>query len=125
MMLMSEFAEGYDQLDYEMVVTGNGNYEIPVSTAAEYRMESEVDASVVKSVLEESGYTFVAPNTQGVGLSSKVYDSDMNEFFHITVKKGSVFIFPKSDDLSEETFVGVVETINDEVVGLELVIDDE
>lgn len=113
--------EGYDQTGFEMVATGaNDNYELPVSEAARYRLEKRLDPALLQNTLERQGYSFIAPHSELNYLSSKVYDSETNEFLHVKLNGNLLRVFPKDESLSLETFRRFIECVNDNVVSIEL-----
>lgn len=116
----AETAAGYDQTDFEIVAHGNVNYELPVSTPATYRMTEPTDPSTGGDQLEREGYAFIAPHREVGRLSTKVLDTETNEFFHLKVVGESVLIYSKDESFSEDTFCRVVKCIDEEIVRLEL-----
>ncbi|NUC75007.1 hypothetical protein HTZ84_22340 [Haloterrigena sp. SYSU A558-1] len=102
--------EAYEQTKCEIVETGAGA-EIPVSTPAGYKASESVDPARLQNAFTRRGYTFIAPYREGGHLSSKVYDSETNEFFHIKVNESLVRIFPKSHDFSFATFDRALDTL--------------
>jgi len=124
---MSDLAieRGYAQTDFEIVVHRSGNYELPLSTAARYRLAETVHTATAKAKLETHGYAFVAPLVEEGRLSSKVLDTETNEFFHLKIIGEKVHIYPKDEDFSKATFERLVECIDKHVSGLELEVDSD
>lgn len=121
-----EIERGYDQTHFEMVACGaDQKYELPTSTAARYRMGSRTDPSAFKTELDKRGYAFIAPYQEEGYLSSKLLDTETNEFLHIKINGDLLRIFPKSEDFSIETFKRIVECVDTHVVSIELEGGDE
>ena len=119
--LETDIERGYAQSDFEMVRTGAGNkYELPVSTPARYRMDADVDPSKFKKALDKQGYAFIAPYSERSYLSSKVLDTETNEFLHVKLNGDLLRVFPKSEEFSIDTFERIVECVNGHVAGIEL-----
>lgn len=121
---MTDLQTAYERTGFE-IVQQTPNLELPVSTAAKFKPESEIDAARFQNTLSRQGYTFIAPHRENNYLSSKVYDPETNEFFHVKVHPRMVRIFPKSEEFSFETFERAVTTIENNLTGLTFVVDDE
>lgn len=122
--LSSKSHRAYQDTDFEIVEQGK-NLEIPVSTPAVFETEKQIDTARLQNTLTRWKYSFIAPDTGDGYLSSKVYDPETNEFFHIKATSGRIRIFPKDDDFSFETFDRVVELIENELVELEHIEKDD
>lgn len=112
----TERRSAYECTDFEIVP--QGNLELPVSTSAAYEADVDIDPGKLQNALSGTGYVFIAPYREGKRLSSKVYDSETNEFFHIKVGGSVVRIYPKDENFSFETFSRAVDAIGDVVGGL-------
>lgn len=111
--------EAFDRTDYELVRTGAGNrYEIPVSTPAILEVDGEVTGSAVSVCdrISASPFASIVPDTEGepdggIYVSTKLYDGETNEMFHVKMDRQTVRVFPKDDELSFETFRHFVEHV--------------
>lgn len=115
-------AEAYSHTDFDVAETGSG-LEVPVSEAAQFTPSEPIDPNTVHSVMDKQGYAFIAPVTKSNYLSSKVLDSETNEFFHIKVFKNRINVYPKGDEFSLETLSRVVTCITTHVTDLSLYTD--
>ena len=117
--------DAYEHTDFEIVETG-ANLEIPTSTSAAFSLSQEVDPAAFQNALHKNEYSFIAPYTERSRLSSKVYDAETNEFFHVKLSGSMLRVFPKSEEFSFETFTRVVEVVEDSVgVSLEYQEEDD
>lgn len=121
----TEIRRAYDQTDFEMVPAGNGKYEMPVSTAARYRLERPLTPAYLRKMLEKRDYMFIAPYSEEDYLSSKILDQETNEFLHIKLNHDLLRIFPKGEDFSMETLERLVRYVDNRIVGVELEVDHD
>lgn len=116
----ADLKRGYEQTGFEIVPAGK-NLELPVSDAATYRADEKVLACDLEGALDDHNYAFIAPYAEGNWtFSSKLLDTETNEFLHIKLNGTAVRIFPKSEEFSFETFRRAVETIDENVAALTL-----
>lgn len=112
--------DAYNEADYVIVQTGRDDmYEIPTATPAVFAFDEQPDgrAGDVQARLER-GYRFIDAYTQnrsngGIHISTKVYDSETNQFLKIRMDRNTVRIFPDGKDLTFETFGRFVEHVCD------------
>jgi hypothetical protein len=91
----------YDDTDYN-VLEIREEYEVPRSDPATVLLNDEVDKSDILTFIDkikDSSYALVDPYVADDGpyLSSKVYDSDDNEFFNIEVRRNDIKVFPRKE----------------------------
>ena len=121
----SALARGYAQTDFEMIATGAQNkYELPVSTPACYRLADAVTPNVFTATLDEHGYVCIAPFQEETRLSSKLLDTETNEFLHVKLIGTHLRIYPKSEEFSRETFDRLVTCVQTHLTALTLEVDD-
>jgi len=119
---MSEIDAAYEQTSFSMDSVGaNGKYQLPVSQGPTYEMSGRPDPESVKPVLDSAGYALIAPHTEMNYLSTKLLDSETNEFAHIKMTGNKLRIFPKDEDFSKETLERLVNTFRKKICSLELV----
>lgn len=118
---MEEIKKGYKQTDFEIVSAGgNDQYELPVSESVCYRMKKSIDVNKFENKLSDYEYTFISPYSKIDYLSSKIYDSETNEFFHIKINDNKIRIYPKSEEFSMKTFKRFVNCVHMNITGIKM-----
>lgn len=108
---------GYEQTNFELI-TQSENYKLPVSSAANYSTLENIKINKYTNKLSNNDYILISPYKKQNYLSSKIFDVETNEFFHIKVIEDTIQIYPKNKNFSFEIFKRIIRFINNNIVNI-------
>jgi hypothetical protein len=115
--------EMYDRMGYE-VVEVHDELKVPTSKGVRFETSQQIEPNEAVSHFDTEPHTPIGEYMEERFLSTKVYDSLSNEFFHLKVWDGTTGIYPVDDDFGLKTFKRAVGRLK-ELADLEFIDEND